>query len=175
MKTMAILSIVAAGLLWVGSAVASTQYYYSANQQIPLYIDSNKITIFFDPEWPYNSEDIIQQYERIDSLIESEIAPDGFKIYALSDPSNLDLFIDTLLMDSRIDFVNPYYILCPNVPSLIGRTFCCKFAENVSQEFIDSLNAANHVQITSENEYAPNQFFMSIQAEALNSTLEIAN
>ncbi len=78
-------------------------------------------------------------------------------------------------MDSRVALVNPYFLIGPNKPMLVGRTICCKFNDNVNIDFIDSLNEVYHVEIVYEREYTPNQFLLEVRKDATLSTLEIAN
>jgi hypothetical protein len=159
--------------IFISSAFA--QYYYSSGKEIPLLIDSSKILILSSDAGTYNSDDIIQDYNRLDSLYYEAGSIDGFDIYAIKGGYNLDAFIDTLMADIRIALVNPVYIISPDIPIYMGRTICCKFNPEVSRSFIDSLNEFYNVSIVYEREYTPNQFLLSVNEHSPLSTLEIAN
>lgn len=161
-------------LLFAALSYADTEYYYySDNRQVPLYVDSSKLLILFDDE-NLQYESFLESYPRIDSL-DDGYGQDLFKIAELNTGTNLDEFIDSLLFDGRVSLVNPYFINSRGSSIMVGRTICCKFGENVSYDFIDSLNAEYDVEIDDESEITPKQFLLSVMDNAEHSTLEISN
>ncbi len=153
---------------------AEAQYYYSDGRQVPLFIDSTKVLVLFDDDWPYNFNEFEINYPRVDS-IESMATIDDFQIIALNESENLDNFIDSLRADYRVRLANPFYTNDIDSSILIGRTICCKFAEYVSYGFIDSLNAEYNVEVLHENEITPKLFLLRVIDDAQHSLLEIAN
>lgn len=152
------------------------QYYYSDNRQIPLLIDSTKITILFDA--PYSQdfiEDFMDYYARIDSQMTGEYAYDNYEVFAISDGNNLDEFIDTLLMDQGVSKVNPYYLVGAETPSLVGKTICCKFNDTMSYSAIDSINQVYGVEIVREKTVQPKEFLLTVNDDSPYNTLELAN
>jgi len=149
-------------------------YYYSNDRQIPLYIDSTKILLNFSNDWIYDEENFINEYEQIDSIILQHTL-DDFCVYSINSSAIIDHFIDSLSIDPRIDQINYYTYLDPNIPSLMGNTICCKFHNNVSYFFIDSLNSVFHVSIEYENQYTPKQFLLRVNDNSPYSVLDIAN
>lgn len=167
-------------LLGVGVIVltgaAAAQFYYSDNRQIPLLIDSTKITIAFSGEvLPDTIESFAHYYERIDSLIKNAENIDDFQTFALNLTTGYSDFIDTLRNDPNVRMVNPYYLYAPGEKLLVGESFCCRFYQWTSYEFIDSLNAANGVEVIYEKNYAPKEYLLQIGANAVLPTLEMAN
>ncbi len=154
-----------------------SQYYYSDNRQIPLLVDSSKITILlaeggiiFD-----NMASIIETYDRIDSVFEDVASINNFATFAVNNSDNFSEFIDTLNNDPSIQMVNPYYIYAQDEKLLIGNTICCKFYEETSYDFIDSLNNYYGVEIVYEISYEPKEFLLRLTDNAVISTLDIAN
>lgn len=161
-------------ILFLSLSTFSQEYYYSNEQQIPLYVDSSKVLILFDNVGQFNSEQFVSDYQRIDSL-ETRIAQDMFRIADINSGTNLDDFIDSLLIDYRVALVNPYYINAKDSSVMVGRTICCKFADNVSYDFIDSLNNEYDVEIVEQDPNAVNLYLLGVLDDAEYSTLEIAN
>jgi subtilisin family serine protease len=171
MKTIILIS----GILALAfSFNANADYYYSDNRQIPLFIDSTKVLILFDDDYQFNYDVFFMQYPRIDSLITS-FAQDQFRVAEINSGGNLNAFMDSLLQDYRVALVNPYFKNRKDSSLFVGRTICCKFGDNVSYDFIDSLNNEYDVEIVYENEITPKLFLLSVMDDAENSTLEIAN
>lgn len=149
-------------------------YYYSDNRQIPLKVDSTKALILLDDEYSFNSEEIKEAYQRIDSISDYSVY-ENFRVVNISTGVSLEEFIDSLNYDYRIVFANPYFISRDSVPKLVGRSICCKFADWVSYDFIDSLNSLYGVEIIDEKPSSPKQFLLSVTQESIYTPLEIAN
>jgi subtilisin family serine protease len=160
-------------LLFFAISNADAQYYYSDNRQIALNVDSSKILILFSED-PFQFDDFIQGYPRIDS-VKAAFGQDGFKVTEINSGTNLDQFLDSLLADPRVSLANPYFINSQDSALMVGRTICCKFGDNVSYDFIDSLNNEYDIEIVYENDITPKQFLLSVKDNAEYSTLEIAN
>jgi hypothetical protein len=154
--------------------VFGQHYYYSDNRQIPLLVDSTRVVVLFDDSMSFNYDQIIEEYPRIDTMFERSIY-EGFRVAEISTGNNLDAFIDSLNQDSRISIANPFYIMRPTIPMLVGRTICCKFSENVGQSFIDSLNMAYDVEIVEEDQYSGNLFLLRVKKHPSLTPLEISN
>jgi subtilisin family serine protease len=171
-----VLSILVIFGIIVQSCGAFDTYYYSEGRQIPLLVDSVKVAILFDPSNPWqNIGEIRSTYPRIGSIYDSLAGPDDFQVYALSTGDGLEAFIDSLRSDSRVQTANPFYLADSGEPFMVGRTFCCKFDEDISYAAIDSINAAYGVEIIYEREYTPKQFLLSIEGYSPLGTLEMAN
>ena len=151
----------------------NAEYYYSDNRQIVLNVDSTKVLILFDDD-PFQFEAFMLSYPRIDS-VKAAFGQDGFKVTEINTGANLEQFLDSLLLDPRVSLANPYFTNSQDSALMVGRTICCKFGDNVSYDFIDSLNAYYDVEIVYENEITPKQFLLSVMDDAEYSTLEIAN
>jgi subtilisin family serine protease len=170
MKTLYLISFV---LLMIVSPVHG-YYYYSDSRAIQLEVDSSEVLILFADGYSFNSEEIIEAYPRIDSISDYSIY-ENFRVANISTGEALEEFIDTLNCDYRIAFANPYFIFRDSLPKLVGRSLCCKFAEWVSYDFIDNLNAAHGVEIINEKPYSPKQFLLNVSEESIETPLEIAN
>ena len=176
MKTIFLLLVPAIGFLVVPYLAHGADFYWSDGRQIPLTVDSTKITILFESGFfPDSSASILSKYERIDSLIEGPDIIDDFQVYALNTSSYYAEFIDSLLNEPTILMVNPYYMISSDHKMLVGRTFACKFGTDVSYQIIDSINEVNHVEVVYEKSYAPKEYLLSLQDDATAATLEIAN
>ncbi|MCK5124757.1 MAG: S8 family serine peptidase [candidate division Zixibacteria bacterium] len=152
------------------------QYYYSDNRQVPLLVDSNKITILFSDEVFLDTiGQYANYYNRINSLIEDEESIGDFQTFALNSSIGYSEFTDTLRSSASVKMVNPYYMCAPGENFLVGESFCCKFQESTSYFFIDSLNDANGVEIVYEKNYAPKEYLLKVNANAVMPTLEMAN
>lgn len=155
---------------------AAGQYYYSDSRQVPLLIDSGKITIAFKEDVLLDTvESFALYYERIDSLIQNAENIGEFRTFALNSATGYAEFIDTLRNDASVRMVNPYYTYAPGEKLLVGDVFCCKFDESTPYEFIDSLNAANGVDAVYEKNYAPKEYLLRVGASATLPTLDMAN
>ncbi len=154
-----------------------SQYYYSDNRQIPLLVDSSKITILLTEGGIIidNMAGIIETYDRIDSPLVGVGIIDNFRTFAINNSVNFSEFIDTLKSDPSIQMVNPYYMYAPDEKMLIGNTICCKFYQETSYNFIDSLNNYYGVEIVYEKSYEPKEYFLRLTDNAVLSTLEITN
>ncbi|MEW5924300.1 MAG: S8 family serine peptidase [Candidatus Zixiibacteriota bacterium] len=154
--------------------VFSQYYYYSDNRQIPLLVDSTKVMILFNDSMSYNYEQFALEYPRIDSF---HIRPifDGFIVAGINTGDSLNEFIDSLNADVRVLIANPYFIIQSDMPMLIGRTLCCKFNDNISQDFIDSINTVYDVETIGEDPYSPKSFLLQVEKNSTFTLLEIAN
>lgn len=161
-------------ILITGSA--SAQYYYSDDRQVPLLIDSSKITVAFIYEvQPDTIWSFADNYSRIDSLIEGVENIDDFQTFAINSSNGYAAFIDTLSNNASVRRVIPYYMYEPGEKLLIGEEFYCKFHDATSYAFIDSLNAASGVVVVYEKYYAPKEYLLQIDSNATMSTLDMAN
>ncbi len=169
-------------LVWLGLAFslltvnATAQYYYSDGRQIPLLIDSGKVTIAFKEEVLLDTIGLFaDNYDRIDSLIWNAENIEDFRTFALNSADGYDEFVDTLRNDANVRRVNPYYMYAPGKKLLVGESFCCKFHESTTYEFIDSLNSANNVEVVYEKNYAPKEYLLRLNDNATSPTLDVAN
>jgi len=154
-----------------------SQYYYSDSRQIPLLVDSSKITILLAEEGIIidNIAGLVEAYDRIDSLMIGVGRIDNFQTFAINNSDNFNEFIDTLNNDPMIQMVNPYYMYAQDEKLLIGNTICCKFYAETSYDFIDSLNNYYGVEIVYEKSYEPKEYLLRLSENAVISTLDIAN
>ncbi len=167
-------NLIAVFLMILAGSNAFSQYYYSANQQQSLSVDTTKVSILFSDGFTFYWDDFFSDHPQIDSQIYTGFNYDEFYFFSVT-ADNYYLLIDSLILDSRVALVNPYFQIGPDEPMLVGRTICCKFNDNVTIDIIDSLNEVYHVEIVYEREYTPNQFLLEVRKDAALSTLDIAN
>ncbi len=86
MYTLKNVAIAALIILISASSIKAQYYYYSDNREIPLTIDSTKLLIKPDL-YNWNSDDFIQDYERIDSVIGLNPNYDGYMVILDQDPN----------------------------------------------------------------------------------------
>ena len=85
------------------------QYYFSDERQIPLSVDSSKLLILFDQDLSFNIDDIIDDYQRIDSISDYTTV-EGFRVASLSHAENYSDFLDSLRQNIHVSMANPYFV-----------------------------------------------------------------
>jgi len=129
-------------------ASASAEYYYSGGRQIPLKVDSLKVTIKFDAALPDSLQDsLLAAIDRIAQVVEDVHLIDDFIACSLSTGMNYYSFLDSLDRVPGLNFVEPYYVTVNDTPMLVGQHLHVAFDPAVPRAEIDSINQFYGVEI----------------------------
>ncbi len=129
-------------LICVLVSTGFSQHYYGNNQQIPLYIDSTKVTIKFEPSIVgFDQEGILNSIDRIEIAYINDDVIDNFVVCSLTTSTGYSAFIDSLRSINGIDFVEPYYTNIDSSAMLVGTRFYTAFDSSLSVGEIDSICA----------------------------------
>jgi len=144
-------AVIAAIMVILFSSVGWSQFYYGSNGQIPLRVDSNKVTIKFDETFsPQNQGAILDAIDRIVYQLEDENMIDRFVACSLSTGDGLYDFLDSLIAVPGIYLAEPYYLSVNDNPVVAGEHFCVAFDTNLTYAEIESLNDSLKVDIDHE-------------------------
>lgn len=162
-------------ILLLTISTSYSQFYYSAGKQIPLRIDSSRITFkFIDETTTDIQQEIINSVARISSKINDDYLIHDFMACSLNTTNNYYNFIDSLRQIPEIKRVEPYY-LCNGKPLLMGESFFVRFKEGVSKKEIDSLNDIYNVEISGMPAYRNNVCYLRVTDSTEYSLLDLAN
>jgi subtilisin family serine protease len=126
----------------------SAEFWYGVDGQVPLKVDSFKVTIKFEDGIAYN--EMLESIDRIIGVVDDEHVIDGFVACSLSTGIDYEAFLDSLETVSGVHLVEPYYLSENDYPLLVGKDFCVAFRENVTYQEIDSINQLYGVIIDRE-------------------------
>jgi len=155
-------------------SVTNAQHYYGGDGPIPLYVDSTKVLIKFDPDIPFlDLGEILDAIPRITSVIENEEAIDNFIVCSLQVSTGYYQFLDSLNSVYGILFSEPYYVLNDGTPIMVGQTICIGFNGSVSAIQADSI--ADAFGITIDTAILSNVYIMKNTPASGYGVLELAN
>ena len=118
------------------------QYYYYHDEQVPLYIDSSKVSILFANGVSQENQGVIlSEFSRIEGVIVDSSAIDHFVTCSLSTGANYYAFIDSLENKDGIALAEPYYLTDYSIPMPVGDNFFVAFDPQLSESQIDSIDA----------------------------------
>ena len=164
-------------LACIATASASeTAFYYYKNQPMPLTIDSSQVLIAFDG---YPLQDgmriMLLKCPELAFDSSSQVPVEDFGLFDLDLGVDYDSLMTALRGDEIVRSVNPVIAVADGYSEYVGETFVCKFAPFVTRAEIDSLVAAYHLTVESENEYMPGQYALKTTKQTGCTTIEIAN
>ncbi len=163
-------------LIAAASSNAKDIYYYSGGKQIPLRVDSTRITVKFDPSLsPVQREELIGTFVRVGELQSDSTLIDGFTAYRLKVANALDPFIDSLRQVPGLVGAEPYYQTIGGSPLLVGDRIAVGFKEKVSKSEIDSVNLQFGAESVYEIEGMPNVWVLRNTKASGTGALELAN
>lgn len=133
-------------LLVLLNSLAYGQFYYYHDEQIPLYVDSSKVSIKFSNEVSQDDQlTILSSYSRIEGVVSDSSAIDYFITCSLSTGECYDAFIDSLANEEGIYLAEPYYLTEYAIPMPVGDGFFVAFDPQLTEAEIDSINTQYNV------------------------------
>ena len=134
--------LLAAVVLLSGRLMADDLFWYAAEGQAPLAIDSVKIAVLFEDtasaKSSANLSSLMATFPRIISYPE-ESAIDRFVVCSLRTGDGYWAFLDSLKVDETVELAEPYYRTSGGDRCLVGKTICAAFDTSVTQPVIDSI------------------------------------
>jgi len=142
------LQFLVSAVMLVTAATASAEFYYSGGRQIPLKVDSLKVTIKFDAALPDTLQDsLLAAIDRIAQVVEDIHLIDDFIACSLSTGMNYYSLLDSLAVLPGLNFVEPYYVTVNDTPMVVGQHLFVGFDPAVPRAEIDSINQFYGVEI----------------------------
>ncbi|MBN1211107.1 MAG: S8 family serine peptidase [candidate division Zixibacteria bacterium] len=152
------------------------QYYYSGGGQIPIQIDSNKVTIkFYDSIPEETKQSVVMAQSCLLEQLEDDYLIDSFMAFSLYDYNGYFDYLDSLESIPEIERVEPYYLTEDSIPILMGLTFFVLFNEGVTENIIDSINAIYNVEISDCPEGRTNVYYLKVTDSTEYHILDLAN
>jgi len=152
------------------------QYYYSDGGQIPLQIDSNKVTIkFYDSVSEETKQRVIMAQCCLSEPLEDDYLIDSFMAFSLYSYNGYFDYLDSLKTIPEIERVEPYYLTEDSIPVLMGLTFFVLFNEGVTENMIDSINTIYNVEISDCPEGRTNVYYLIVTDSTEYYILDLAN
>lgn len=143
-------------ILAIGAAL-SQPYYYASGNQVPLKIDSAKITIKFDEGISSLArEQLLASIGRIDENIEDDHLIDDFAAFTLTTSDGYSAFVDSIGELDGVYQAEPYYLNDLDSAFLVGTRFCVAFDESLGWSEIQDLADTYNVTIDHEVAGMPN-------------------
>jgi len=154
--------------------VASGQHFNSPSGPIPLLVDSQKVLVKFAAG--FSSEDeAIFSFDRVLGHIEDENVGNGFVAFAVSNTDGIYDFMDSVQNLNEVELVEPYYLIQPGFPKLVGDLFSVTFNGDLSRRQIDSINSANGVVVEYERMGRAHSFVLRNTDMSGMRLLDVAN
>ncbi|MDD3732238.1 MAG: S8 family serine peptidase [candidate division Zixibacteria bacterium] len=152
------------------------QYYYSGGGQIPIQIDSNKVTIkFYDSIPEATKQRVTMSLSCLSEQMEDDYLIDNFLAFSLYNYNGYFDYLDSLKLIPEIERVEPYYLTEDSIPILMGLTIFVLFNEDVTENIIDSINAIYNVEIFDCPEGRTNVYYLKVTDSTEYYILDLAN
>jgi subtilisin-like proprotein convertase family protein len=113
----------------------------------------------------------LQTFERVEEI------PDA-RLTILRSPrhQNAEEIKRALIGFDEVTYVTPVYRRPQSGEKVVLTSkFICQFKPEVTRAEIDAMNAAHHVQIESQEPYAPNCYVLRLEDDAAEAVLDVAN
>jgi len=161
-------------VLIAAQASALDEFWYSVDGPVPLIIDSSKAAVLFESEIGEDDQALVLSgFERIEAVIEDSMAFDGFMVCSLTVAGGYAAFLDSLALTDEIRLAEPYYRDTSGRVMLMGQTICTKFADGVTEQEIDSINAM--YSVIQSAEIMPGVYSLKNTGASGYRTLDLAN
>ena len=152
------------------------QYYYSAGQQIPLQIDSSRVTLKFDSTVSEETKhSILLSLGCLSEPLQDDYLIHGFVSCSLYNTNGYFYHLDYLEALPEIKRVEPYYMTENGVPVLMGLSFFTRFNDGITISEIDSINTIYNVEISGIPEGRANVYYIEVTDSTEYYLLDIAN
>ena len=159
----------------IGTATtAHGDHYFSGGREIPLGVDSSKVTLRFLSDVPAtHAEQILASIQRIVSPLEDSYAKDGFVVCSLVTSTNYEAFMDSIREVDEIGWVEPYYTDTAGHPHLANNGICAAFDPGTESGELDSILASLGLSI--KEPLLENIYSLERTDTASTSIVEVAN
>lgn len=152
------------------------QYYYSGGMQIPLSIDSSRVTLKFDTTISeLAKQSFILSLGCLSGPLEDDYLIHGFVSCSLYNTIGYFAHLDSLKGLPEIKRVEPYYLTEDSIPILMGLSIFVLFNEGVTLSEIESLNAIYNLEISGCPEGRPNVYYLKVTDSTEYFILDLAN
>lgn len=152
------------------------QYYFSGGMQIPLSIDSSRVTLKFDTTISeIAKQSFILSLGCLSEPLEDDYLIHDFVSFSLYNTIGYFAHLDSLKGLPEIKRVEPYYLTEDSIPILMGLSFFVRFKESVTLSEIDSINAIYNVEISGCPEGRNNVYYLKVTDSTEYYLLDLAN
>jgi len=113
----------------------------------------------------------LQTFERLEEIPDARLT-----ILRSTRQQNAEQIKRALIGFDEVTYVTPVYRRPQSGEKVVLTSkFICQFKPEVTRVEIDAMNAAHHVQIESQEPYAPNCYVLRLEDDAAESVLDVAN
>jgi len=157
-------------------SAAPYDYYHGGGKQIPLYVDSQLVSLRFSEEINlFTQQSILAAIDRIVAVVPDSHSIDNFVVCSLRTSSEYAEFLDSLSTVPGIGHAEPYYVDVYDSVMPVGREFCVRFLDELSRAVIDSINGTMRAVLIREVEGMHNTFVLRNSETSGKRLLELAN
>lgn len=175
-STWAFIVLFLASMCAITVSASETAFYYYKNQPAPLTIDSSQVLIAFEGYSPDDGMRILYLiFPELSFDPDEQVSIEEFGLFNLEPGGDYDSLLAALRDFEIVRSVNPVIKVTDEFSEYIGGTFVCKFTPYVTRAEVDSLAAAYHLIVGSENEYMPGEYVLKTTKQTGYTTIEIAN
>lgn len=158
------------------ASAAYAQFWHGSDGPMSLTVDSTRITIKFDGGLsPDDQASVLRSYERIIAIIDDPEALDEFLVCSLQIVTGYTAFVDSVRSADGVYLAEPYYRSTTGAPMPVGECFCVAFNDTITNDLIDSINAAFGVVLDYGITGLPNTFVLRNTDSSGLGLLELAN